>query len=83
MKEINLEEIIKQYCYVTQNGQEDVHNSISLVKDAMKEACKQTLGLAAENAKTKLKEVNPNSDRSFYRDVVNKQSILDVINQVK
>lgn len=82
MKEINLEEIIKQYCYVTQDGQEDVHSSIISVKEAMKEACEQVLELAAENVKTKLKEVNENSDRAYYRVVVDKQSILDTINQI-
>ena len=57
-KKINLNSIIKQFCYITKDGQEDVHSSIESVKNAMKEACKQTLELAAENAKINWVENN-------------------------
>ena len=82
MKEINLEELIKQYCYVTQDGQENVHSSIISVKEAMKEACRQTLELAAKNAEC---EDGAIIDLGFeiIAASVNKQSILDTIKQVK
>ena len=79
MKEINLEEIFfnefeKSKCNVF---------TLPLIISAMREACKQTLELAAKNAKTKLREVNPNSDILYYGYIVDKQSILDTINQIK
>lgn len=45
------------------------------VKDAMKEACKQILELAAENAET--------CEDSAYNRIVDKQSILNIINLVE
>ena len=104
MKEINLEEIIKQYCYVTQDGQKDVHSSITSVIEAIKDACKQVLELAAERATLLIYKENMDnaSDNDkmygkeyyhgqydlngsdYHMDIkIHKQSILDVINQVK
>jgi len=69
MKTINLEKILDLFIgNETCTVQELYEGSIK----AMKEACKQTLELAAENAKCL--DVNRN---------INKQSILDTINQVK
>lgn len=54
---------------------------------AMKEACKQTLELAAENASVEVesKMVNiPNGAKyNTQRMIVNKKSILDIINQIE
>ena len=57
-------------------------------KDAMLEACKQVLELAAENAEVEFSETQEWSE--FHQtytyplsDRVNKQSILDTINQIK
>lgn len=79
MKEINLEKILLKYTF---------NSSIGTLKDdtlfAMKEACKQVLYLASENAKIKeiYSEAKKLEDYPF--DVmVDKQSILNTINQVK
>lgn len=50
--------------------------SIQMIKDIMKEACRQTLELAAENAEL---EFGENEDEIF----IDKQSILDTINQIE
>lgn len=78
-KKVNLEEILEKY------RQMFIENSVKhpdYIMDAMKEACRQTLELAAENATT--------SDVGFYDgekwnsyDIVNKQSILDTINLIE
>lgn len=94
MKTINLEEILSKH---------DKYNDISVelessILSAMKEACKQTLELASENAETTYMcscgsiDFNPTSDgwscKVCGKDPlpeieVNKQSILDTINQIK
>ena len=81
MKEINLEEIllstVPKDCYWEEMG-----NLTNCPKeyalDAMKAAYKQVLELAAENATT-LEDDDP--DMIFY--AVDRQSILNTINQVK
>ena len=92
MKEINLEEIIKNHCYITQDGQKDVHSSITSVIEAIKDACKQVLELAAENIEfieTTPEEWNSKEYEPFITAddgtiwTFDKQSILDIINQVK
>lgn len=80
-KEINLEEIllskIKPHYYF-----EEMNNitncPVELIVIVMKEAIKQSLELASENAHVSFSE-------SRYKDpwVVNKQSILNTINQIK
>lgn len=86
-KKINLEEIIKPYKKYLVEGI-DGYKSLSGdgmfvgdVLEAMKEACKQALKLAAENAKA-----YPNSNGQWVASgvtaTVNKQSILNTINQV-
>ena len=74
---------------------EQSYNSIEQMKEqpewdacikAMKEACKQVLELAAENAKAEIHtEWEGNTGSEYYTDyaVVNKQSIIDTINQVE
>ena len=52
------------------------------ILEAMKEACQQTLELAAENAETE-KEMLPECGVLKSVGVVDKQSILDTINQVE
>ena len=73
MKEINVYEIIKKHSNICFDDYEGV-------EDAIKDACQQVLELAAENA-----FASPVYDRDILTDscVVDKQSILDVINQVK
>ena len=71
MKEINLEEILINHIgFKIKN--EDVKNLYLL---AMKSACRLALELATENAKTRINE--------FASIIVDKQSILDTINQIK
>ena len=74
-RKINLEEIINtlpSVCIGYKNS----------IKDAMKEACRQTLELAAENADTE-KEILHESGVLKSVGVVDKQSILNTINQIE
>lgn len=66
-----LEEILREHSNVCIDDHEDVIL-------AMKEACRQTLELAAENADIEIRYIK-HEDRYF----VDKQSILDTINQVE
>jgi len=103
MKTINLEEILKNSNVHVEFLKglviPDGNNGTELdrVIDAMKEACKQTLELAAENANMIGETQDDNGAPDIYEDfvyvsdsngpdygfIVNKQSILDTINQVK
>lgn len=91
MKTINLEEILKNQCKITyeRDGVTRYFTAFerSIIIKAMKEACKQTLELAAENASVEVesKMVNiPNGAKyNTQRMIVNKKSILDIINQIE
>lgn len=75
-KQIDLAEIKEQFFSIEQNmcdGYQHEH-----ILEAMKEACRQVLELAAENAKVNLKPINLYDSVWF----VNKESILNTINQV-
>ena len=78
---INLEEILKRFSHVDHGAVEDFWFTENVIK-AMKEACRQTLELAAENA-----EICTDTMCSPYREdwvkYVDKQSILDTIKQVE
>jgi hypothetical protein len=92
MKEINLEEIMQKHvdphCFLKKGCYESVI-------EAMKEACRQTLELAAENAMTDIVDHEewkisnlPGYERGIMEVIlpvygVNEQSILDTINQIK
>ena len=90
-REVNLEEILEKH------RQMFIKNSVKhpdYIMDAMKEACRQILELAAENAKINWVEnnVEMESDTDFsFRDNdgnwckinINEQSILNTIKQVK
>ena len=78
-KQINLEEILNNqfepnYEFKLHYGSTTTIN----ILEAMKEAVKQALELASENARVSVKPVNL-YDNSYF---VNKKSILDTINQV-
>ena len=82
---INLEDILsitaRKYASNNIHSEFDMHE-VAVILASMKEACRQTLELAAENAKTEdyYKEfdvMNPD-----VRIRVKKQSISDTINQV-
>ena len=76
MKELYLEQILYAFC----NGENAITKSnVPIVLKAMKEAVKQSLELAAENAKCE--EIIILDSHKGY--VVNKQSILNTINQVE
>ena len=85
-KKVNLEEILIKNIkkiYTELKPVEDFCNRDRIITiKAMKEACRQTLELAAENAETE-KEILPECGVLKSVGVVNKQSILDTINQVK
>ncbi len=75
-KRIKLEEILNKFCIV-----EGYFCPIRDYKDAMKEACRQTLELAAENARIMNHIPNEEDDREYKE--VSKQSILNTINQIE
>lgn len=77
-RKINLEEILKRFSHVDHGAVEDFWFTENVIK-AMKEACRQTLELAAENATADLFE----TDDSLGEIIVNKQSILNTIKQVE
>lgn len=58
--------------------------AMDYVAEAMKEACKQTLELAAENAQwSRIEDCDPLTGFSYDSIQVNKQSILNTINQIE
>lgn len=88
MKEINLDQILEENapitCSVLTTG------SVNSIKAAMMEACKQILELAAKNARLDYADsfdevpegvISENTERGYI--FIDKQSILDTINQVK
>jgi uncharacterized membrane-anchored protein YitT (DUF2179 family) len=74
-KKINLKEIANNN--ITYRLLMDKHQQLATIT-LIKEACKQILKLAAENADIEIKCIK-DEDRYF----VNKQSILDTINQIE
>lgn len=85
-EKINLEEILNNCIYIDDEIK-------PMVKNAMKEACRQVLELAAENARLTEKMSIPEDDLESIdvttREapdmtyIVGKQSILDTINQIE
>jgi hypothetical protein len=80
MKEIDLEKILKSYVTPEVLRVNKPDYTFNMILCAMKEACKQTLELAAENAEI---AQNINGCRECGAWGVSKQSILDTIKQVK
>jgi hypothetical protein len=78
-KKINLEEILNSNCTIDLLKSRSVHTSILI---AMKEAIRQTLELAAENANTE-KQIISEIGVLKRIGVVDKQSITNTINQVE
>lgn len=76
-KKINLEEILEDYGIYNNSTHpnENVREKYLVIKAAMKEAVRQGLDLAAENAET--------CEDSAYNRIVDKQSILNIINLVE
>jgi hypothetical protein len=82
-RKINLEEILKTIAFEESekgNSSSFSVQEMNVINLAMKEACRQVLELAAENADTKYLPLL-NSNESI--EVVDKQSILNTINQVE
>ena len=96
MKEINLEEILKDNCvnigYLKQSFPNDgilESEGIRILK-SMLEVCRQVLELANENAKIEIKTVGEeliitdiHQEDNYTRIQINAASILNTINQVK
>jgi hypothetical protein len=81
MKEINLEEIIQQCIGIRPGAKNTTPMDYYECKFVMKELAKQLLELAAENA---MGEALPMTETGVLRyGKVDKQSILDTINQIK
>lgn len=81
MKEVNLDDILSEYapitCSILTTG------AINSIKAAINEACKQVLELAAENAYCSMEHPDEDNDLEESDYLVDKQSILNTINQVK
>lgn len=88
-KKINLEEIILDIygCQNVEDFQKSFDISIKMTKDICKQACKQILELAAENAKITAKLKENYNELSMLDEwttyIVDKQSILNTINQIE
>ena len=89
-KIVDIEKIISDYKLIEKS--DDKGELFHLIKYAMKEACKQAIELAAENATLLEDGIDIGEEylmekyNTFYRDVlfnVNKQSILKTINQIQ
>ena len=81
MGNIKLEEIIKQR--FPNPDLPEINQFINGITWCMKESCKQVLELAAENAECKEAFVSTGDDSGCTKQVVDKQSILDVINLIE
>ena len=82
MKTVNLEEILKSYLTIEAMMANNPDYTFNMVLSAMKEACRQTLELAAENAKSV--DIGCLTDEWWVPyDIIDKQSILDTINQIQ
>lgn len=84
MKEINLEEILNERLELSKYGLPELDSDqYDNIVYAMREAVKQALELAAENAEVEYDvEYKETIDCEKDMYIVNKQSILDTINQV-
>ena len=82
MEEINTEKIIEGLFGIGQGANNTTPMDYGECKLAMKEACKQVLELAAKNSETKTIEFISGRVHTTTI-IVNKQSILNIINQVK
>lgn len=90
MKEINLSEILNKHlsaCYITHNIQiSDKYHTYLIA--AMREVAEKTLELATENMKLKEFIITPQDIDTISNDMgdiygIDKQSILNTINQIK
>lgn len=81
MKEINLEDYVNKCKLLTSSGQWLGLYSEENIKKSMMEFGKDLLELAAEKAKINSTEISDGSSGFIFE--VDKQSILNTINQVK
>ena len=101
-KKINLEEIIKTEWAKYPDNYIDINSTAGIlllqkiITDCMKEACKQTLELAAENAELTTTHTSPGVSTKFkafwipeddydskYWVIIDSESILNTINQIE
>ena len=89
-KQINLEEILKSYLTVEAMRVNNPDYTFNMVLSAMKDACKQTLELAAFNSKIEIKTIGEelvitdiHQEDNYTRIQVNLESILNTIKQVE
>ena len=50
MNKINIKEVLRKQCYITQDDQEDVHDSLDKVSAVVKSICEEVLNLAVKYA---------------------------------
>lgn len=79
---VNLEEILKEYLTVNTMRANNPDYTFMMVLSAMKEAVRRALELAAENAKTEDYYIKEHPVVPIVGNRINKQSILNTINQV-
>ena len=82
IKEVNLEQILKSYLTVETMKANKPDYTFNMVLSAMKEACRQTLELAAENAEV-VEFYDAVDTEPKWKHIVERNSITNTINQVK
>ena len=83
MDKINLKEILNRVYDKEYRSSYKTEYSEQCILEAMKEACKQVLEIAAENAKMDVVVLRQDEIAIEFGDVINKQSILNTINEVE
>ena len=87
MEEINLKEILSYYVNISDGYTSDFSGEsfypIEAIEVAMIDFGKQLLKLAAENAEIKTESLSTGDYSWFERNKVDKQSIINTINQIK
>jgi len=83
-KEINLDELIYKHCYICIDGSDGIHTAKSDVKNLILEFAGKILELASENADMIAQDPGFSLSTCECPDwTINKQSILDTINQIE
>jgi len=83
MEKINLGKILNKHI-ASKTSLETDYDDVVFIKRAMLEACKQTLELAAENARLIfIDDEDPLIGQEYISAEVDRQSILNTINQIE
>lgn len=83
MDKINLKEILNRVYDKEYRSSYKTEYSEQCIIEAMKEACRQVLERAADNAKMDCVILRQDEIAMEFGNVINKQSILNTINQIQ